>query len=154
MKSITFITIIAFLLAASLQAAYVEVSDWPGQWVYDEANICEIPVYMVLPGFAQVLNANDLEIHLHDINIQTYEGCTDFEMISAIDILLGCTIQSNGKVGGDYSCWVDDTLVNATGPTPVARKACVRLENVEFDVLPAYGDSIEVGTLTLTISPQ
>ena len=158
MKSIKLITIILSLMAASAHATsaqpgFLEVHDWPKYWVEDEVDICTVPVYMELPGFAKVLNMDDLEIHLESLDFRTYEGCTDFEIISAIDVLLGCRVTSNGKVGGDYSSKIENPQVPATGSEPVTRTACVRLENVSFDTIPAPNESLQVATLTLTIAP-
>ena len=159
MKSIKLITIILSLMAASAHATsaqpdFVEVFDWPKHWVDDELEICTIPVYMELPGFAKVLNQDEIEIRIKSLDLNTYAGCTDFKLISAIDIVLGCRIQSNGKVGGDYSCSIENAQVQATGPvTPAVRTACVRLDNVEFSNLPAHGESLEIATLTLTVAP-
>jgi len=161
MKSIKLITIILSLIAASAHAtsapqSFVELSEWPGKWEmhYDEVSICEMPVYMELPGFARVLNPEDLDIHIESLDLDTYSGCTDFELICSIDIVLGCKVQSNGKVGGDYSCWIVNPQVQTTGDgTPATRTACVKLDKVEFSFLPAPGESLEVATLTLTVAP-
>jgi hypothetical protein len=159
MKSIKLITIILSLMVASAHATspqsdFIEVSDWPKHWVDDEVDICAIPVYMELPGFAKVLNQDELEIRIKSLDLDTYAGCTDFELIAAIDVVLGCRIQSNGTVGGDYSCSIENAQVDATGPTtPAVRTACVRLDNVDFSYLPAPGEGLNVATLTLTIAP-
>lgn len=159
MKSIKLITIILSLMAASAHATsaqpdFVEVSDWPKHWVDDDLDICTVPVYMELLGFAKVLNPDELDIHIKSLDLNTYTGCTDFELICSVDVILGCRIQSNGKVGGDYSCWVENPQVEITGDaTPATRTACVKLDNVEFSNLPAHGESLEVATLTLTVAP-
>ena len=161
MKSIKLITIILSLMGASAHATsgpqgFVELSEWPGHWEiqYDEVSLCEMPVYMELPRFAKVLNPEDLDIHVESLDMDTYSGCTDFELICSIDVVLGCKVESNGEVGGDYSCWIENPQVQTTGGgTPATRKACVKINHVNFSYLPAPGESLEVATLTLTVAP-
>jgi len=113
------------------------------------------PVYMELPGFAKVLNKDDLEISLDDVSFGTFQGCTDFELIAMIDITLGCKVKGNRKVRGDYSCSIDNPQVPATGSTPEIRKVCVKLENAKFYYFATSPDErVQVATLTLTVSAR
>jgi hypothetical protein len=157
MKSMKLIAIILSLMAVSAHATSTQhgltVHDWPRHWVNEEQDLCVIPIYMDLPGFARVVDMDELEIHLESLDMWTYEGCTDFGIICSIDVRLGCRVKSNGVVGGDYTCKVKNPHVPVTGPDPVTRTACVRLENVGFDKLPAPNDTLEVATLTLTVVP-
>jgi len=142
-----------FCLAASAQASRRHELDWPTQ--YQELALCEIPVYMELPGFAKVLNKDDLEISLDDVSFGTFQGCTDFELIAMIDITLGCKVKGNRKVRGDYSCSIDNPQVPATGSTPEIRKVCVKLENAKFYYFATSPDErVQVATLTLTVSAR
>jgi hypothetical protein len=98
----------------------------------------------------------DLEIFLDAVEAGTYEGCTDFQVLSNLDIILGCKLVLNGKVLGDYSCWIDDTYVQATASTPATRTACVRLENPEYYYFATSeaGVDVEVAKLILTVAPR
>jgi hypothetical protein len=159
MKRIKYIIITVLFLLTSSQAGYIYESYWPGHWVKEEEeelSLNQIPVRIEMPGFAQIINAKDLEIFLDDINTETYEGCTNFQVMCNLDITLGCKLIINGKVSGDYSCWIDDTYVQATGSTPETRTACVRLENPKYHYFAASEEGVvtEVAQLVLTVAPR
>jgi hypothetical protein len=163
MKSIKYIIITAIFLVASSQASYMYESRWPGHWVRDWVeetqqgqSLNQIPVCIDVPMFVQVLNVKDLEIFLDAVDAGIYEGCTDFQVLSNLDIVLGCKLVLNGKVLGDYSCWIDDTYVQATGDAPATRKACVKLENPEYYYFATSeaGVDVEVAKLIVTVAPR
>ncbi|MHC4557258.1 MAG: hypothetical protein ACYTFW_01910 [Planctomycetota bacterium] len=163
MKSIKYIIIIVFFLVVSSQAEYIYEYDWPRYWVEVELEqeqealaVNQVPVRIEIPPFVQVLNAKDLEIFLDEVDARTYEGCTDFQVISNLDIKLGCRLIINGKVRGDYSCWINDAYVQPTGDLPETRTACVRLENPKYYYVAtsSEGEVVEVAKLVLTVSPR
>jgi hypothetical protein len=163
MKSIKYILIIIFFLVVSSQAAYIYEYDWPGYWIEVEQEqeqeplaVNQVPVRIEIPPFVQILNTKNLEIFLDELDAQTYEGCTDFQVICNLDIKLGCRLIINGKVGGNYSWWINDVYVPATGELPETRKACVRLENPKYYYVATSreGEVVEVAGLVLTVSPR
>ena len=163
MKSAKYIIITVLFLAVSSQGAYIHKPHWPGHWVKklvvekeQERPLDQIPVCIDVPRFVQILNAKDLEIFLDEIDADTYEGCTDFQVVCNLDIILGCKLVLNGKVHGDYSCWIDDTHVPVTGSTPETRTACVRLEHPKYYYFATSEEGIvaEVGKLIVTVAPR
>jgi len=121
----------------------------------DPKGVAVIPVVFEAPSYAAIWNAGDLAIHLEEsTDALTYEGCTDFQVVCLIDITLSCTVKSNSKVPGEYSCRIENEHVPATGDLPATRSVCVKLELEKVPPVNALGQDRQVATVTLTVAPR
>jgi len=157
MKSVKLILVTAVCFAVSVHAENPQDPWWYNarRIIGNEAeSVCEMPVYIELPGYALILNKDKLKINLDEVDAETYEGCTDFKMISLIDITLGCQVINHEKVPGDFSCSLDNKYVDFTGKTPVKRKVCVKLEHCNLFKVNTHQNNLQVATVTLTVAPS
>lgn len=157
MKSVKLILMAVVCLAVSVHAENPQRPWWydARRIVGNEAeSICEMPVYIDLPGYAVILSKDDLRINLFEVDVETYKGCTDFRMLSLIDVTLGCRVVNHRKVPGEFSCTLDNRYVDVTGKTPVKRQVCVKLENCNLFQVHAYQNNLQVATVTLTVAPR
>lgn len=154
MKSICLTIVAAVFLVFSAQAGHARESIWS----MDDPNpnsLCVIPVVIGTPSYAMILNQGDLAIDLKETDdALIYEGCTDFKVLSALNITLSCKVKSNGKVPGVYSCLIENEHVAPTGDIPVTRTVCVKLEMEKIPPMSVFAEDRQVATVILTVAPR
>jgi hypothetical protein len=151
-KSLIAVAVVA-MLAASAQAGHVKKYDWPGHWVWDCVDICDIPVYMKVGMYIEILDQDKLEIIMKQVEWKKYKGCVTIKIKCNIDITLSCKYTNNGVVPGEYSCTISDPCVLKTLSDTVAeREICVEGKKVEI-VHSEPGGKVRVGTVTLCVKP-
>lgn len=154
MKSVKLIIVTVVFLVVSAQAERAAASVWRMDDP-DPKPLCVLSVHLGTPSYAAILNQGDLSIHLEETtDVLTYEGCTDFKVICLFDVTLSCKVTDNGKVPGDYSCWIDDENVPITGDIPVTRTVCVKLKIEKLPRVHTFPQDLQVATVTLTVSPR
>jgi hypothetical protein len=151
-KALIAVAVVA-MLAASAQAGHVKKYDWPGHWVWDCVDICDIPVYMKIGMYIEILDQDKLEIIMKQTAWKEYKGCVTIKIKCNIDILLSCSYSNNGVIPGEYKCTIDDPCVLKTLSDTVAqREICVEGKKVEI-VHAEPGGKVRVGTVTLCVKP-
>ncbi len=154
MKDICLTIVAVVILVFSAQAGHARESIWS----MDDPNpnsLCVIPIVIETPSYAIILNQGDLAIDLKETtDALTYEGCTDFKVLSALNITLSCKVKSNGKVPGYYSCLIENEHVAPTGDMPTTRTVCVKLEMEKIPSMSVFAEDRQVATVILTVAPR
>lgn len=154
MKSIRLIIVTIVFLVVSTQAGRGSDSLWRMDDP-DPHSLCVLPIFINSPSYATIWKKGGLSIHLEEsTDVLTYEGCTDFQVLCLMDITLSCKVKSNGKVPGEYSCWIENEHVPFTGDVPATRSVCVKLELEKVPPVNALGQDRQVATVTLTVAPR
>jgi hypothetical protein len=152
-KRVLIAVVVVAMLSASVQAGHVKQYDWPRIWIYECLDICDIPVYMKIGMYIEILNQSSLKITLQQMEWKKYHGCTTIKIKSNFDAELSCKFVGNGAVPGDYSCSICEPLVPATLSDTVAeREVCVEGKNVEI-VHAQPTNKLRVGTVTICVKP-
>jgi hypothetical protein len=153
-KSLIAVTLVS-LLAASAYAGHIHIPPpcfWPP--VYECLEVCEIPVFMDVGMYIEILCQEDLVIKLVQVAFATYEGCVDIRIKSNFNAELGCKVEATGKVPGTYTCSIDDPKVPATLCSTIAvREVCVKAEDVSI-VHITPGTDVHVADVTITAKPD
>lgn len=152
-KSLIAITLVA-LLSVSLSAGEVKFHEWPGYqppFVFEPQTFGpEIPVTMDIGWWAEVLDQDDLSIKLEQLEIHSYEGCTDVEILTNFDAELDCIVTPNGNITGDYTGTVTPSFLPTGGGTV---NLCVHLNNANLGGQPGGTEDVLVATAQMTIIP-
>jgi hypothetical protein len=152
-KSLFAIALVA-ILSVSLSAGEIKFHDWPGHqpaWVYDPVEFGpDIPVTMDIGWWAEILDQADLAIKLLQIDIHSYEGCTDVEILTNFDAELDCVVTPNGVITGDYTSTVTPNTVPVGGGIV---ELCVQLNDANLAGQPGGTEDVLVATARMTIIP-
>jgi hypothetical protein len=152
-KSLIAITLVA-LLSVSLSAGEIKFHEWPGhqpEYVFDPVGFGpDIPVTMDIGYWAEIMDQEDLAIKLEQIEIHSYEGCTEVTIETNFEAELDCVVTPNGLILGDYTSTVDPSIIY---PGTSVVNLCVQLENAQLGGLPGGTEDQLVATAQMTIIP-
>jgi hypothetical protein len=152
-KSILGVVLLA-LVAMPAYAGHLKKYDWPCEFKF--LDLCEIPIYMNVGLYVEILDQDDLKIVLEQDDIDTYSGCCTIQIKSNFDLILGCYVLDNDAskaMGGSFSCTIDPSEIPATLCDCVAEaEVCVVYDEVAI-VHVEFGKNIEVGTLVVQVKP-
>jgi uncharacterized lipoprotein YajG len=106
LKKSLFVVAAVTLLAVAAQAGEIKIHSWPTSYIPQE--VTEIPVLMDVGYWVSIKDQDDLKIKLSQLNIHTYEGCTDMKVSCNFELTLSTSIsavQVDGAavIDGDYS---------------------------------------------------
>lgn len=140
-------------MATSLQAGHVKMYDWPGHWVWDCVDLAEIPVYMKIGMYIEILDQDKLEIIMLQQAWREYKGCVTIKIKTNFKAELSCSFVSNGAIPGEYSCKISGGCVEPTLSDTVAeREVCVEGKKVHI-VHAAPNNKLRVGTAKICVKP-
>jgi hypothetical protein len=130
-----------------------EVWNWPAS--YDFVPICTIPVKMDVGFWIRVTNCNDRQIKLKQVNIHTYTGNTDFNVMSNVATEWGADWQ---KTYNDFSSdgpgiSFKNTIMAATAGAEVTNNVAITFNNVNMTKLPPSSSCLTIGNLILKVRP-
>jgi len=149
LKKSLFVVAAVALLAVAAQAGEIKYHSWPTTFVPME--ITEIPVTMDVGYWVQIKDQDKLNIKLAQVNVHTYEGCTDMVVKCNFDLSLSCSISANGNIPGDYSCSINGADIPAGGATATV---CAKLTNADLGGQPGGTTNVQVATVTIWVVPQ
>ena len=150
-KSLIGVTLL-LILPIAMQAKILRGSF--GSVLYLPEDTCVIPVVMDVGMYVEILDAQDLSIKLHQVEFNTFEGCTEIRIKSNFDLELLCEVKPTGIVPGEYSCSIDNPKVHLDLSENVAvRNVCVKAENVKI-LYAAPGSDVHVADVTITVIPD
>jgi hypothetical protein len=125
-----------------------------GRFQYAPERICNIPVIMDVGTYVEILNVEDLSIKLQQVELETFQGCTEIKIKSNVDLEILCKVKPTGIVPGKYSCWIDNPKVPFDfSDRPTVRNICVKAEKVQI-LHAAPGLDVHVADVTLTVMPE
>jgi len=129
--------------------------DWPCEFKF--VDLCDIPVYMNVGLYVEILDQHMLKILLEQEDIDTYSGCVTIDIKSNFDLILGCYTElkeAGLEMGGKMSCEIKpDTFVPKTLCNTVAeREVCVKYDKVKI-THHDYGKDVLVGNVIIQVKP-
>jgi hypothetical protein len=136
------------LLAATASAGELRIHRWPSHFLPVE--LMHIRVVMDVGYWIDFVNPPHT-IKLEPVDLRTYEGRADLQVVCNFNLSMRCTIAPTGAVPGRYSCWIEGGDINAPGGTA---RLFVRLEHA--DVAAQWGGSknVHVATVAVRITPR
>jgi hypothetical protein len=143
------------IMIVPVTAGELKRYDWPCEFAWVDIN-CEIPIYMNVGLYVEILDQDHLAIYLEQEDIDTYSGCCNIQIKCNFDLILGCYVLDNDTskaMGGSFSCSIDVPEVPATLCNCVEeREVCVTYDRVGLSHID-YGKNIEVGTVIIQVKP-
>jgi hypothetical protein len=149
-KSLIVVAAVA-LLAGAAQAGEIKIHEWPCEFIKQEIPGLAIPVVMDVGFWVHVKDQDKLKIKLQQISIHEYEGCTDIVVETNFNLSMSCKITPTGAVGGDYSCSVSPSDINAPGGTTTV---CAKLKKAKLGDQPGGTKNVKVATIKLLVVPR
>jgi len=147
--------VVLALVAMPAYAGHMKAYSWPCEFKF--LDLCEIPVFMDVGLYVEILDQDELKIVLEQEDIDTYSGCVTIQIKSNFDLILGCYTKDNDAskaMGGSLSCEIKpDVFVPKTLCETVAeREVCVTYDEVAI-VHHDFGKNIEVGSVVIQVKP-
>lgn len=136
------------LLATTAPAGEIKLHIWPTQFIPQE--VTTIPVLMDVGFWMEIVNQNT-KIKLQQIDIHTYEGCTDLQVRTNFNLTLSCSIKPTGTIAGQYSASINNPDINAPGGTATV---CAKLKNADLSGKPGGTKNVQVATVTIKVVPR
>ena len=151
LKKSLFVVAAVALLAVAAQAGEIKYHSWPTTFVPME--IAEIPVTMDVGYWVAIQNQGDLKIKLAQVNVHTYEGCTDMSVKCNFDVTLTCSIAAaeGNPVPGNYSCSITGGDINNGGGTATV---CAKLTNADLSGTAGGTTNVKVANVTIWVVPR
>ncbi len=112
--------------------------------------ITSIPVYMDVGYWIEILN-QDAIIKLKQVNIHTYEGCTELYVRTNSHIRFSCTISPTKAIPGTYTCSISPADIN---PPKGTAKVCAKLTEANLAGRPGGARDVRVATITVRVVPR
>ena len=151
MKKSLFLFAAVALLATAAQAGEIKIHEWPCVFIKQEIPGLEIPVVMDVGFWVHVKDQDKLKIKLQQISIHEYEGCTDIVVETNFNLSMSCKIVPTGAVGGDYSCSVSPSDINAPGGTTTV---CAKLKKAKLGDQAGGTKNVKVAVVKLLVVPR
>jgi hypothetical protein len=164
-KSLIAIAMLAFL-ATTVQAGDLAENprkfddSWP--WTYTALEICQIPVYMDVGMYVELIDCDELEIVLKQVGCSSigkadddfpcYEGCVKFKVIANFEVKLGTNLYDQSDIITDWAAALDVDVIPGDG-APHEVELCVTAWNAEIWT-SAPGDNVLVGEVGVTVKPN
>jgi hypothetical protein len=145
---VLFLGLALALPAAAVSAGEIKLHVWPTQYIPQE--VTTIPVVMDVGFWMEIVNQNT-KIKLQQINIHTYEGCTDLEVRTNFNLTLSCSITPTGAIQGQYAAFIDGPNINVPGGIATV---CARLTNANLSGKPGGTKNVQVATVTIKVVPR
>ncbi len=175
-KCLIAIAVVA-LLATTVQAGDTypaiktddEVGNWPWTKIYDEVEICDIPVKLEVGHYVQLYKCNKLKIELVQVDCDTlrksgadfpcYRGCVEFKARANFPATFGVDWHKSGPdIIEEHKEFFTDDQDTIQGNTGDYEKLTVCMEAWEVELWKSGsetpGEWVTVGKLTLTVKPQ
>jgi hypothetical protein len=136
------------MLAATVSAGDSGVHYWPAR--FPPEHIAQVRVLMDIGYWLDLVNLPDT-IKLRQVDLYTYEGGLDLSVRCNFPLSMRCTIEPNGEVPGQYSCWMDGRDID---PPAGTAHLGVRLENANTAAQLGGTTNIPVAIVTIRITPR
>ncbi len=173
-KCVIAIAVVALLATTVVQAgdtfpAIKEDGTWPWTKIYDEMEICDIPVKLEVGHYVQIYKCNKLVIKLVQVDCSVinqssskfpcYEDCVTIKARANFPAQFGADWHKSGPdIIEEKKIYWDgdqDTITGSTGDWEEL-KLCMQAWEVELWKTgnESPGEWVTVGTITLTVKPQ
>ena len=161
-KTLIAVALVAFL-ATVVQAASPSIKEddaWPGHWVWDSQDICQMPVYMDVGMYVQLKDCHKKKIELKQREscpsgqkYPCYTDCETFDLRANFNVKLGSRlINTTGIVKGKKSYYDGGDTYDflSAGGNYKPFKVCVDMWETEIWE-SAPGDKVKVADLVITV---
>jgi hypothetical protein len=149
LKRSLFVVAAVAMLATAAQAGEIKIHNWPCAFIAQE--LATVPVLMDVGYWVRIKDQDKLTIKLNQISTHTYEGCKDMNVECNFNIHLSCSISPTGKIGGDYSCWINGADVNSPGGTA---QVCAKLAKANLGNQPGGTKNVTVANVKIWVVPR
>jgi len=137
---------------------------WPYQVSYKELDICTIPIVMEVGMYVQIHECGKKTIKLEQVDCGSisqdakkypcYKGCVDLTVRSNFEVKLGTKLNKNDSgLIKNWKAYFDNTDVVAGDGADYSVKLCVEAWEAQL-FKHAAGDSVAVGSVTITVKPN
>ena len=165
-KSLIAIALLA-ILATTVQAGDSAANprkfddDWP--WTYTALEICQIPVYMDVGYYVELIDCHKKSIVLKQVSCDSiskaskyfpcYFGCTKFKIRANFEVKLGTKLYKD-TIGiiKSWSVALSDDIVPGDGSQHEI-EACISAWDAEI-WKNAPGNKVKVGEVAITVKPN
>lgn len=155
LKKTLFVVAAVAMLGAVAQAGDVSFKSHGFSWtkVYTPLEIegVSIPVKMDIGYWIKIPNEQNLEIKMEQDSIYQYSGCTTMQVQCNFNLTLSCEISSLGVVGGDYSCSVSPSDLDAPGGST---SVCAKLKNASLGDVAGGSTNVHVANIKIFVVPR
>ena len=165
-KSLIAIALLA-ILATTVQAGDSAANprkfddDWP--WTYTALEICQIPVYMDVGYYVELIDCHKKSIVLKQVTCDSigkaskyfpcYYGCVKFKIRANFEVKLGTKLyKDNIGIIKSWSVALSDDIVPGDGSQHEI-EACISAWDAEI-WKNAPGNKVKVGELAITVKPN
>jgi hypothetical protein len=128
-----------------------EAWNWPAS--YNAVEVCVIPVRMDVGFWIKVNGCKDLKLDLKQVSIHSYQGQVDVSINCNVNIKLSADwSKATGMPGMDKDyLTVSPSTLDAPGGTVTIK---LGLKNVDLQGLTGGQNCVQVGTVTLKVTPN
>jgi hypothetical protein len=157
-KIVSVIVPITVLGVAIVPAMAGEIKSYTWPCEFKPLVLCDdIPVYLDVGLYVEILDQHSLKIKLEQEDFDTYSGSCTIQVKSNFNIILGCHVVGNENADlmhGYFRCYIQpDEFVGATMCETVEERTVeVVYDNVDI-VHHQFGKNIQVGTAIITVKP-
>jgi hypothetical protein len=169
-KSLIAIALMSFLATTVMagdkaQNPWKFDDNWPHIIIYDELEICQIPIYMDVGHFVQLKDCGDRKIVLLQVpcadigkdaaEFPCYHDCEDIEVRANFDVKLGVKLYKIGDVIDDdkwTAYYQGGDVITGDGNYHTAT-LCVDAWSANIYMHPP-GDEVLVGEVAVTVKPN
>ncbi len=164
-KSLIAIAMLAFL-ATTVQAGDLAENPWKWDdhwpWTYTALEICQIPIYMDVGMYVELIDCGDKKIVLKQVpcadigkgadDFPCYHGCVSFNIRANFEVKLGTVLYKIGSVIDGWEATLDNDIVPGDGAEHT-REVCVNAWKAQiWSASP--GDEVPVGEVAITVKPN
>ncbi len=144
-----FALLVCAVLTVTASATVIRFKDqWPPRFI--PTHVGAINVLMDIGYWVDFINFPDT-IRLQEVDLRTYQGRLDVELVCNFCLTMECTIAPTGTIPGQYSCWLESDHINPPGGTA---RLFVRLENANLAGYLGGTKDVHVATVTVRITPR
>jgi hypothetical protein len=165
-KSLIAIAMLAFL-ATTVQAGDLAENPWKWDdhwpWTYTALEICQIPVYMDVGYYVELMKCGEKKIVLKQVSCSDigkapedfpcYYGCVKFNIRANFEVKLGTVLYKNGPVIDGWSASLPLGDIVPGDGAEHEREVCVSAWKAQiWSASP--GDEVLVGEVAITVKPN
>ncbi len=166
-KSLIAIALLAFL-ATTVQAGNLAENPWKFDdhwpWTYTALEICQIPIYMHIGQYVELIDCGKKKITLVQVpcadigkagKFPCYKGETTFQIRANFEVQLGQKLYKIGPVIKSWACELDNDTVPGDG-NKHTRKVTITAWEAQIWTVPAPmgGADVLVGEVAITVKPK
>jgi len=155
LKKSLFAFAVVAMLAVMAQGGEIKTHQWPTGG-YVPLDITEIPVLMDVGYWVRIKDQDKLKIKMSQNTTHEYAGCKAMVVQCNFNVILGCSISSNGVIPGKYDCgWNGTTTKTVAVASPGATvDICAQVKDANLNGVAGGSNNVQVATVTINVVPD